>query len=658
MIQPTRPVAFKSGAPVGGRFASQGTNAEMSFPIDLSNYRPLALDPARPELTAEERAQLETNIEIARDAIIFFTAVAAAKGVGGHTGGPYDIVPEVLIVDGFMRGTDRVVPVLFDEAGHRVAIQYLMAALNGDMEVGRLLRYREAGAGLPGHPELGFTPGVKFSSGRLGHLWPYGNGVAMANPGRAVVVFGSDGAQQEGNDAEAARFAVAQGLDVKLVIDDNDVTIAGHPSEYLPGFDVARTLEGHGVKTSEGDGEHLDDLYGRLREALLTDGPCAVINKRRMAVGVEGLEGSAKGHDVVSVDIARTYLEQRGHAGAVEYLGGVAKLKDAATYRGSSEKQAKNRDLFGTIVCDILDRMDEDERRATVRAIDSDLEGSCGMHHIRKRHPEVYVSGGIMERGNFSAAAGFGMEKGRQGIFATFSAFLEMVVSEITMARLNRSNVLCHFSHAGVDWMADNTCHFGINNFFADGGLPEHDNTRLYFPADRHQMRAVVESIFRDEGIRFVFSTRSGTPDILDAHGEPLYGAGYAFEPGRDELVREGAAGYVVSYGEMLYRALDAVERLRADGIDVGLVNKPTLNVADDAMLERIGQSPLVLVAESQNRKTGLGSRMGTWLLERGHAPKYASLGTWRDGSGGLWEQIAHQGIDPDAIIAKVRELA
>jgi hypothetical protein len=41
-----------------------------------------------------------------------------------------------------------------------------------------------------------------------------------------------------------------------------------------------------------------------------------------------------------------------------------------------------------------------------------------------------------MERGNFSAAAGFGMEAGKQGIFGTFSAFLEMCISEITMARL------------------------------------------------------------------------------------------------------------------------------------------------------------------------------------------------------------------------------
>ena len=75
-----------------------------------------------------------------------------------------------------------------------------------------------------------------------------------------------------------------------------------------------------------------------------------------------------------------------------------------------------------------------------------------------------------MERGNFSAAAGFGSSAGKQGIYGTFSAFLEMCISEITMARLNFSNVLAHFSHSGVDDMGDNTCHFGINSMYADGG--------------------------------------------------------------------------------------------------------------------------------------------------------------------------------------------
>lgn len=60
-----------------------------------------------------------------------------------------------------------------------------------------------------------------------------------------------------------------------------------------------------------------------------------------------------------------------------------------------------------------------------------------------------------MERGNFSAAAGFGFEHDKFGVFSTFSAFLEMLVSEITMARLNHCNVLCHFSHSGVDEMVN-----------------------------------------------------------------------------------------------------------------------------------------------------------------------------------------------------------
>ena len=69
--------------------------------------------------------------------------------------------------------------------------------------------------------------------------------------------------------------------------------------------------------------------------------------------------------------------------------------------------------------------------------IDCDLEGSTGLASIHKKHPESFVSGGIMERGNFSAAAGFGaFGSDRVGVFSTFSAFLEMCVSEITMARL------------------------------------------------------------------------------------------------------------------------------------------------------------------------------------------------------------------------------
>jgi transketolase len=632
----------------------------MRFPIDLGAFKRVVLHAEKPALDAAQLDQLRRNVQLCRDTLIFFTAVADAKGLGGHTGGPYDIVPEVLIADGLMHGSGGIVPVFFDEAGHRVAIQYLMAVLLGHLSAERLLHYREAESKLPGHPERGLTPGLDFSSGRLGHLWPYANGVALANPGKAVLLFGSDGSQMEGNDAEAARLAVAHQLEVKLLIDDNDVTISGHPSQYLAGFDVARTLSGHGLPVDVGEGEDLASLYARMARALGSAGPVALVNKRKMAPGVTGLEGSAKAHDVVKAKTAIEYLTARGYEDAVSYLQSLEAGKRPTAYRGVAAQceWGKNRETFGTAVVEILSAMTPEQRTRAVRVFDNDLEGSCGLVHVKKAFPEVYVQGGVMERGNYSAAAGFGHERGQQGVFATFSAFQEMLISEITMARLNDANVLAHFSHAGVDDMADNTCHFGVNNFFADNGLAEGDHTRLYFPADQHQMRAVVRRVWNDPGLRFVYSTRSPVPDILGADGKPLFGGDYAFEPGKDELIREGAAGYVVSYGEMLFRCLDAVERLRESGLDVGLVHKPTLNVADEAMLARIGKTQFVLLVESQNANTGLGVRFGTWLLRRGLHPRYDHLGTTRLGGGGLWEQIAYQGLDPDSIVRRVRELA
>jgi len=628
------------------------------FPIDLGAYQRISLDASNSTLTAEQKSALEANIQLCRDAIIFFTSTGAARGVGGHSGGPYDTVPEVMIMDALFRGAaDKFVPIFFDEAGHRVATQYLMSTLNGDLPAERLMEYRAAHSHLPGHPELGFTPGVKFSSGRLGHMWPYVNGVAMANPNKTLFCLGSDGSQQEGNDAEAARLAVAQNLNVKLLIDDNDVTIAGHPSDYLKGCSTAKTLRGHGVTVLEGDGEDIDGLYQRICQAINTDGPVAVINKRPMCPGIEGLEGSTHGHDVISVDLALSYLESNNQQAAADMLRTVETPKQDKDFLGSSDIWNANRAVFGDAVVDILSRMSEAERIEKVRVIDSDLEGSCGLITIHKANPEVFIASGIMERGNFSAAAGFGMEKGKQGIFGTFSAFLEMTISEITMARLNNSNVLSHYSHSGIDDMADNTCHFGLNSMFADNGLGDGYPTNLYFPADLNQMNACLNSIFFDPGLRFVFSTRSKVPGILDSKGNDFFAGDYKFVPGKDELIREGTQGYVVSFGETLYRALDAVERLKKEGIDVGLINKPTLNVIDEVMLAKLGASPLVLVVESFNQKTGLGSRFGTWLLERGLTPKFAHIGTHKEGCGGLWEQFPHQGIDPAGIMAKVKEM-
>src|SRR3569833_2828224 len=165
------------------------------FPIDLQGLKPLELDPGKPSLSDEQRAALQHNIQLARDAIVFFTALAGAKGLSGHTGGAYDTVPEVMIIRALIAGGAPIVPVFYDEAGHRVATQYLLSVLNGAMPAEKLLHYREYNSQLPGHPEKFLPPGVDFSSGRLGHMWAFCNGVALANPGKANEKHNTDGSE-------------------------------------------------------------------------------------------------------------------------------------------------------------------------------------------------------------------------------------------------------------------------------------------------------------------------------------------------------------------------------------------------------------------------------------------------------------------------------
>jgi transketolase len=634
-----------------------------TFPVDLKQFKHLKLDPKNPKLSDKQKSDLLHNINVFRDALVAFTATGAARGVSGHTGGPFDTAPEVCILLAFINANpNKWVDALYDEAGHRVATQYLLAALDGKIEPDHLLNYRAADSHLPGHPELGFTPGVKFSSGRLGHMWGMVNGIAMANKDKNVIMLGSDGSQQEGNDAEAARLAVAQKLNVKLFIDNNDVTIAGHPSEYLKGYEIGRTLDGHGLKVVRAQGENVDSLFPAMCEIINYDGPAAVVVDRKMAPGIEGIEGETHAHDVITVDIARKYLTKRGYSEKqLAFYDEIKPGSNPHTYKGSTKDKGGNRTIFGDAVNEILDTLSKEEAKRRVMVIDSDLAGSTGLKAIGAKHPESFVASGVMERGNFSAAAGFGFGSNgeRQGVFSTFSAFLEMCISEITMARLNDCTVLSHFSHSGVDEMADNTCHFGLNHFFADNGLMDASSTSLYFPADGEQMKAVVNEVFWNKGLRFIFSTRSKVPYILkEGTEQKLYGDGYKFVPGKEEIVRKGSAGYIVSYGDMLYRSLDAVENLRAEGLDVGLINKPTLNVVDEETIKVYGSSPFVLVVESIAQKTGLGSRLGTHLLERKFTPKFKSIGAIKEGCGGLYEQVNAQGLGPSDIIKAVKEVS
>src|SRR5438270_10661890 len=127
--------------------------------------------------------------------------------------------------------------------GHGSMLQYALLHLTGyDLPMEEIRRFRQLHSRTPGHPEVGYTPGIETTTGPLGQGLANAVGLALAErllaaefnrPGHSIVdhctyVFLGDGCLMEGISHEACSLAGVLGL-AKLVVlyDDNGISIDG-----------------------------------------------------------------------------------------------------------------------------------------------------------------------------------------------------------------------------------------------------------------------------------------------------------------------------------------------------------------------------------------------------------------------------------------------
>ncbi|PXW94395.1 transaldolase [Sphaerotilus hippei] len=155
--------------------------------------------------------------------------------------------------------------------GHGSMLLYGLLHLTGyDLPIEQIKRFRQLHSQTPGHPELGYTPGVETTTGPLGQGIANAVGLALAEQllaaefnrdGLPVVdhhtyVFLGDGCLMEGVSHEACSLAGTWGLG-KLVAfwDDNGISIDGHVEGWFTddtpgrfeayGWQVIRGVDGH-----------------------------------------------------------------------------------------------------------------------------------------------------------------------------------------------------------------------------------------------------------------------------------------------------------------------------------------------------------------------------------------------------------------------------
>jgi transketolase len=173
---------------------------------------------------------------------------AVQKADSGHPGTPMALAPLAYVLwtkhlrynpaDPGWLNRDRFVL----SAGHASMLLYSVLYLTGyDLTLDDLKQFRQWESKTPGHPELGYTPGVETTTGPLGQGVGNAVGMAVAEAHLAAVFnrdqkiidhnvyfVASDGDMMEGVSHEAASFAGHLKLG-KLIgfYDDNHITIEG-----------------------------------------------------------------------------------------------------------------------------------------------------------------------------------------------------------------------------------------------------------------------------------------------------------------------------------------------------------------------------------------------------------------------------------------------
>jgi transketolase len=247
------------------------------------------------------------------------------------------------------------------------------------------------------------------------------------------------------------------------------------------------------------------------------------------------------------------------------------------------------------------------ERDNDIVVLDADLGKSTKSALFAERFPERFFNVGVAEANLIGIAAGLaiGGKVPFASSFAVFAAGRCFDQLRVSVAYSNL-NVKIAGSHGGLATGEDGATHQATEDIALMRSLP---NMRVAVPADAAETRAAVERAAEHHGPVYLRLCRLKTP--------LLFGEGHEFEFGRGAVVVDGADVTIVACGIMLFKALEAAERLKGDGISARVLNMPSVKPLDKGLLLRAARETNAVVScEDHSVIGGLGGAVAELLAE------------------------------------------
>lgn len=244
-----------------------------------------------------------------------------------------------------------------------------------------------------------------------------------------------------------------------------------------------------------------------------------------------------------------------------------------------------------------------------VLVLDADLAGATKTGVFKKAYPDRFFDCGIAEGNMVGIAAGLATT-GKIPFCSTFAMFaagraFEQVRNSVGYPHLN---VKIAATHAGISVGEDGATHQCNEDIALMRTIP---GMVVLNPADDVEARAAVKAAAEYEGPVYLRFGRLAVPVFNDE-------ANYKFEIGKGILLREGTDLTIVATGLCVNSALEAAEKLTAEGISAEVINIHTIKPLDEEIiLKSAKKTGKVVTAEEHSVIGGLGSAVCDVLSEK-----------------------------------------
>lgn len=288
------------------------------------------------------------------------------------------------------------------------------------------------------------------------------------------------------------------------------------------------------------------------------------------------------------------------------------------------------------------------EKNEKIVVLDADLSSATKTNIFAKKFPNRFFDMGIAEQNMIGTAAGLATCN-KIPFVSTFAMFAagrayDQIRNSICYPKLN---VKICATHAGITVGEDGATHQMLEDISLMRTIP---NMTVMCTSDDTQTRWAINEISKFNGPVYLRLCRLATPKIYENE---------KFEIGKGVQLGDGTDATIIATGVVVSEAIEAMEELKAKGINIRVVDMHTIKPIDkEIIIKSAKETKNIITIEDHSIIGGLGSAVCEVLAEN-YPKKVYKMGIKDEfgKSGKAEELLKYFKLDKDSITEFIEKI-